>query len=236
MKPKIIWGLILAWLIALMLFFFISWVRAENVQLQWDYDGGPADGFHIYYKSGGDYSNPAATLEYPDGNIPIDIRQVTIDLPVTKGDVTKFVFIARTFKADNLSDPSNKVFYSVVGIPPLIPVTLEGNYDKEQSIIHVSWEQPQDEYPTHHWRVYARISGESDFKEIGLIRQEEGLELTTDFDLVPVGEQHTCEFVVIAYRRSGVFSSNSEILAMDIDRTQVDPVKNLKLNIQIPVK
>lgn len=236
MKAKLVWGVILVWFCTMVVLFLVATSKAENVQLQWDYDGGPADGFHIYLKTDGDYTDPAATIEYPDGNIPIDIRQVTIDLPVIDGEITNFVFIARTFKSTELSEPSNKVFYSVIGIPPLIPTTLEGDYDKEQSIIHVSWEQPQDEYPTHHWRVYARISGENDFKEIGLIRQEEGLELTTDFDLVPVGEQHTCEFVVIAYRRSGVFSSNSEILSLDIDRRQIDPVKNLKLNIQIPVK
>lgn len=235
MREKLVWGLILIWFCTMIIFFLVATTRAEKVELQWDYDGAPADGFHIYFKADGEYADPAPTIEYPDGNIPPNVRQVTVDLPVVDGDATNYVFIARTFLADELSEPSNKVFYTVVGIPPLIPTAIIGSYDKAQSIIHVAWEQPQDDYDTHHWRVYARLQGEQDFEEIGLIRKDQGLELTTGFNLVPAGAQEQCEFVVVSYRRSGVYSANSDILLLDIDRRMVDPVKNLRINIEIPV-
>ena len=227
-------------LIVLMLI-FPAIVMAERIQLQWDHSGDPAaDGFHIFSRTAGgqyDYDSPMETIEYPDGNIPSDVRAVTIDLDGEPDAVLKYEFVARAFITDQTSDDSNQVDYTVVRIPPPKPIDLSGNFDKDQGLIHIEWTQPADDYATNHWRVYFKLAEQppEEFTELGLIKRDNPLELTAEFNIVAQGEQKDVDFVVVAYRRSGTWSGNSQTLTVNVDRRQVGPVENLRINIEIPV-
>lgn len=230
MKKAIITFLLTIWILAL--FFLIA--RAEKIQLQWDYEGDVVpDGFRIFQKlPGAEYDFDAWIAE-----VPGDTRDVTIDLQGEAGAALKYEFVARAFILDKKGPLSNEVNYTVVRIAPPVPIDLSGDFDGENGLIHIAWTQPADDYDTHHWRVYYRSHDEpeSDYTELGLIRRDNPLELTTEFNIVAQGERKAIDFVVIAYRRSGTFSGNSVPLTIDVDRREVGEIKNLRINIEIPV-
>lgn len=241
MRAKIVWSIIFIWFFLMAFLFFTASARSENITLQWDHSGDPvADGFHIFSRIAGgqyDYNSPMETIEYPDGNIPADVRAVTIELEGEPDNILKYEFVARAFVTDLNSEDSNQVDYTVVRIPPPKALNLSGEFDRQNSIIKIQWDQPQDDYLVNHWRVYYKDSdqGPESYSELGLIRKDNPLELTTEFNIVENGEQKNIDFVVVSYRRSGVWSGNSQTLTLNIDRRIVSPVENLRINIEIPV-
>ena len=244
----VIWVLCLAFFLLLMfvLFCFPNYARSERIQLEWD-PVENADGYRIFMAprlqredgSWGheyDYSAPIIPEGRVTGDIPQEVNQVIVDLPEIPDIEQKYMFVARAFRGDEESVDSNETAYKVNCITPPRPIELVGGFDKDNSMIRIAWSQPDDGYVVHHWRVYFRLSEEDDFVELGLLRKDNPLEITTEFNVVPDGEQRTVQFVVVAYRRSGTFSANSAVLDVDVDRRgPIGPIQNLRINIEIPV-
>ncbi|MBT8342949.1 MAG: hypothetical protein KJP07_23315 [Desulfatitalea sp.] len=218
---------------------------AEKIMLQWD-GVEDVDGYYIYQaiRAGDppehafDYDQPVTTDDYPDGKIPQNVNQITVDLPGIESSDAKYMFVARAFRDDEQSENSNEVSYVVSLIPPLPAGELAGGYNKGAGIISLSWQQPGDEpewrQPVSHWIIYYRIDA-GGWIPIGRIDSGNELTLEAPFSAVAEGEQKTVEFAIVTYRRSGIYSANSDILAIDIDRRGVPPVQNLKISIEIPV-
>lgn len=239
-KPFNTKGVVMKYKVVVLLLMFPMLVYAEKIGLQWDYEGVEPDGFRIYQRVAGsqyDYSSPLPTVEFPDGNITPETRQVTIDLPGLENDVVKYEFVARSYLNDEVSENSNQVDYTVVRVPPAKAIDLSGVFNRQESVIKISWSQPSDEYSVNHWRVYYKLSSAptSDYTELGLIVRDNPLELTTEFNIIEIGTRESVDFVVVSYRRNGTYSGNSETLTLDIDRRQLGPVQNLRINIEIPV-
>lgn len=237
MRAKTVWSIIIAW--GLLVALFTLAARAETIRLEWDApaaEHAAPDGYYIYQRKAGeeyDYTAPVTTEQYPDGRIPADVFQLDIDVPGEDGAAQKYEWVARTIVGEQESPNSNQVDYTVVRIPPLVPIDLSGSYDRDVSVIRIVWDQPQDDYITHHWRIYYRV-GDDEFTELGLVRKDQALEFTSEFNVVQPGEQKDVAFVVVAYRRSGVFSANSQEISVDVDRRTAEPV-NLRINVEIPV-
>lgn len=226
-------------IIIILLLIMPTFAHAEKIRLEWDAPGdenAKPDGYFIFQRVAGeeyDYNNPVKTDEYPDGKIPSDVFFIELDVPGVDLAATKYEWVARTIVEDDTSPNSNQVDYTVVKIPPLVPIDLSGSFERDSSIIRIAWTQPEDDYMTHHWRVYYKV-GEEEFTELGLVKKDQPLEFTSEFNVVQAGERKDVSFVVVAYRRSGVFSGNSQEIVIDVDRRTAEPV-NLRINIEIPV-
>lgn len=230
-------------IVIVLAFVFRAW--GEQIQLRWD-PVDDVDGYRIYQTIRGgdpishtfDFTSPITTETYPDGNIPQRETQITIDLPGVDGEDTKYMFVARSFRGDEQSENSNEVSYVVSLVPPFPPAELRGSYDKTAGMIHVSWSQPADEYEwrtVDRWSVYYRISGTQEWAIVGSVESGSDLQIESAFNAVAEGETADVEFVVVSYRRSGVFSANSDILTLTVDRRGVPPIQNLRIDIEIPV-
>lgn len=223
-------------LIFLFLILFPTIAFSETIQLEWDYpDDQIIDGFKIYlktkYTDTYDYTQPLATVES-------DARSYKYEAAATAGANVNYVFVVRAFKDDEESDDSNEVGHKVIGIAPATPISLTGEYNKDTSILNLSWEQPQDEWDIWQWIVYYRLDDETEFTELGQVDKGNALTLTKDFDVVPAGESKTVYFTVVSFRRDyTIHSENSAEFSLVIDR-QGPPVppENLKINIEIPVQ
>lgn len=209
---------------------------AETITLEWDYPENQAiDGFKLFMKKkvaeNFDYLSPVATLE-PTA------RSVAVDAPTVANKVQGYDFVLRAIKGELESADSNSVQYYVVGVVPAAPTALNGEYNKETSIISLSWEQPIDEYDIWQWIVYYRMEGQTEFSELGRVDKGQALILTEEFDKVAEGEEGTAYFTVVSFRRDyTVHSENSMEFALVIDRTGPPiPPENLKINIEIPVQ
>lgn len=225
----------LFWVIALI----PSLCFAEKIMLQWDMVDD-IDGYYLYQSNDGkyDYDNPVKTNEYPDGKIPKIVNSITIDLPGAAGIDTKYRFVGRSYRGNETSIDSNEVSYTVTLTPPIAPVELSGEYDKGAGLVKISWHQPpeSEEWRTvSHWIVYYRVKGNYEWIPIGRIIPDSGLKMEAPFDTVAEGTRAQIEFVIVAYRRSGVYSQNSSILSIDIDRREIPPIQNLRINIEIPI-
>lgn len=223
-------------LIFLFLILIPSIALAETIQLEWDYPENQAiDGFKLFMKKkvaeNFDYLSPVATLE-PTA------RSVAVDAPTIANKVQGYDFVLRAIKGELESADSNSVQYYVVGVVPAAPTALNGEYNKETSIISLSWEQPVDEYDIWQWIVYYRMEGQTEFSELGRVDKGQALILTEEFDKVAEGEEGTAYFTVVSFRRDyTVHSENSMEFALVIDRTGPPiPPENLKINIEIPVQ
>lgn len=239
---------ILLFVLGLILAVLVFRAYGEQIRLQWD----PVDGVDGYYLFQAiraqnpdtgqaehvfDFSSPITTQEFPDGKVPQDITQLSVDLPGEAGADTKYMFVARAFRGDEQSENSNEVAYVVSLVPPFAPAELSGNYDKTAGMIHVSWSQPADEFEWRaidHWSVHYRVA-DGEWQPVGQVDAGHELSMETTFDAVSEGEQANVDFVVVAHRRSGVYSPDSEILTLDIDRRDVPPVQKLRINIEFPV-
>lgn len=235
---------ILLFVLGLILAVLVFRAYGEQIRLQWY----PVDGVEGYYlfqaiRSGDppahefDFNEPIKTDAYPDGKIPQDVTQLAVELPGVEGADTKYMFVARAFRGDEQSENSNEVAYVVSLVPPFAPAELSGNYDKTAGMIHVSWSQPEDEFEWRaidHWSVHYRVA-DGEWQPVGQVDAGHELSMETTFDAVSEGEQANVDFVVVAHRRSGVYSPDSEILTLDIDRRDVPPIQNLRINIEIPV-
>ncbi|MBT8490689.1 MAG: hypothetical protein KJN62_06555 [Deltaproteobacteria bacterium] len=230
--------------------FFPAIVFAEKIMLEWDQPEGEFDGVRIYstirewnfdteqVEHEYDFRIPLKTDEYPTGDIPSNVTSIVVDLPGVADDRTKYMFVARAFLEDEESENSNEVSYVVNNIVPPVPTALAGSYTKDTGIINVQWEQAAEAHNwayVHHWIIYYRLSGETEWTAIGRVNKDAELSLTVPFDKVEPGEQKEVEFTIVAYRRSGVYSADSAPLSITVDRRQVPPIQNLRINIEIPV-
>ena len=213
--------------------FFLRTLEAggEQITLTWDAPAQEHTGVKIFQKTtkdgdAYDYSSPVATVLYP-ANV------ATIDVPGEPDAVLKYQWIARAYRDDMESGNSNEVSYKVVNVQPLTPIELSGSY--EDDIITLSWSQPVDEHPIDKWVVYYK-NADGQFEAIGIVTDGSNLELSSDVsELAPIGQRTNMSFAVVAFRRSGVYSANSVELEIEIDRREVAPVQNLRIEIEIPL-
>lgn len=218
----------------------------EDIILEWDKVEG-VDGYYIYQTTVEkkfdtnyifDYSSPVMTDKFPDGKIPQDITSVKITLPGEVNKDTKYAFTARSFLGEERSTDSNYVDYIVSLVAPFSPSNLDGSYDKDNSVVKISWEQPSEEYSWRkisHWIIYYRLKDSFEWVPIGRINSDHELSMTAPLDAISPGERQEVQFVVVAYRRSGVYSQNSDILTVDINRIGVPPIENLRIIIELPI-
>lgn len=225
-------------LIFLFLILFPTIAFSETIQLEWDYsaeDQAKIDGFKLFqkrlYTEEFDYTAPLAT-------VGADVRSYKADVEAGVGANRTYSFVVRAYKDSEESTDSNQVDYLVVGIAPAAPAELSGEYNKETSILNLSWEQPVDEWDIWQWIVYYRVEPETEFIELGRVDRGNALTLTKDFDVVPAGVSKTVHFAVVAFRRDyTIHSENSEDFIIVIDRQGPPiPPENLKINIEIPVQ
>lgn len=236
--------LLALFIISFGMFVLVVDIEAEEITLTWDMPEQQIDGVRIFqtvpvqdengqWVNTYDYALPVSTPIYVDGNIPPEVNEVTIDLPGRTNQITKYCFVARAFLAGEESADSNEVDYKVNLIPPVAPIELSGSYEKDEQLINLSWQQPQDDWAISHWVVYSKLP-EGEFTELG--RVDHGQELTLTQPLVaPVGQRTNMSFAVVAFRSSGIYSSNSNELEIDIDRREVPPINNLQIKVQIPL-
>lgn len=209
---------------------------AEEIILEWDSPKSPVDGIRIFQRTA--YPDDTYDFERPVAEVGPNETSVRIDVPGEPDKVLKYLWVARAFIADFESDNSNEVDYKVVNTIPPQPVELTGYYDSNNSIVYLSWKQPEDTHPVWYWKVFYRVDSVG-FIELGQVNKDAELELISSFDVVPDGEFKEVDFVVVAFRRSGVFSENSETLNIRVDRRDqiiVPPVDNLRIEIEIPVQ
>ena len=219
----------------------------EEITLEWDKVEG-VDGYYLYQTTVEkkfdtnyifDYTTPILTDKYPDGKIPQDITSVTINLPGEENKDTKYAFTAKSFLGSERSADSNYVDYIVSLVAPVSPNELDGVFNKEEGIITISWEQPVEEYSSwrkiSHWIIYYRLENDLEWIPIGRITSDHELNMTAPFTAVDDGESKEVQFVVVAYRRSGVYSQNSDILTININREGVPPIQNLRIRVDIPI-
>lgn len=223
-------------LLFVLLLLIPSIALAETIQLEWDYPTDvEIDGFKLFqkrlYTEEFDYTAPLAT-------VGADVRSYKADVEAGVGANRTYSFVVRAYKDSEESTDSNQVDYLVVGIAPSAPIELTGEYNKETSILNLSWEQPQDEWDIWRWLVYYRLEGETEFTELGQVHKGNALTLIKDFDVVPPGVSKTVHFAVVAFRRDyTIHSENSAEFSLVIDRTGPPiPPENLKINIEIPVQ
>ena len=245
MRRTVFLMIVLLWAVIAILSLFVV-VRGEKITLQWDPVDG-VDGYYIYQtiRAGSppehqfNYDQPVTNELYPNGKIPQDVTQITIDLLGVEDADTKYMFTARAFRGDEKSENSNEVSYVVSLIPPFAAVELVGGYDKDAGLINLSWQQPggEPEYrqPVSHWIVYCRERGAEEWKAIGRINSDHELSIEAPISAIMTGDKATLEFTIVSYRRSGVFSQNSDILSIEVDMRDVPPIQNLRLNIEIPI-
>jgi len=221
-------------------------VKAESIRLQWDSVDADIDGYYIYQTIRAwnpesqkvehqfDYSNPVVSL-------PPDQTEYTVELPGVEGKDTKYVWVARCFKGEKSSTDSNLVSHVVSLVDPPAAINLSGEFDSAESIIRLSWEQPKEAESWRdidHWKVFYRVEG-GEWLELATIKSHLLPELDTVFSGIGAGDRGSVEFTVVSYRRSGVFSPNSESVILDIDRREnadLPIVPNFRINIEIPVE
>lgn len=239
---------ILIFVVGLLLTVMVFRAYGEQIRLQWDAVDG-VDGYYLFQAIRAqnpdtgqvehefDYLSPITSEQFPDGKIPQDVTQFDVDLPGQADADTKYMFTARAFRGDETSENSNEVSYVVSLVPPFAPAELSGSYDKAAGMIHVSWAQPDDKFQWRtidHWSVHYRVA-DGEWQPVGQVDAGHELAMETTFDAVAEGEQESVDFVVVAHRRSGVYSPDSDILTLDIDRRDVPPVQKLRINIEFPV-
>lgn len=240
MRKRIVYGVIILWFIFLFVFFLAVTGRCETITLEWDKVEN-VDGYFIfqYQKSETyDYGKPVVTDKYPDGKIPQDVNRLVIELEGIENTDVKYRFVARSFRGTEMSTDSNEVTYVVARTIPPTPTDLAGEYDHNTMVARLSWTQPQEteEWQTiHHWIVYCRVKGVEEWTAIGTVSQDHELKVETALDIAPENTLTVVEFTVVAYRRSGVFSHNSQILEVVVDKRTIPPVENLRINIEIPI-
>lgn len=220
---------------------FVFRAYGEQIELKWD-PVETAEGYYIFQSqkdSTFHYDIPVVTDQFPDGKIPQNVTSLVVDLTGIDGQDTRYRFVARAFRGDEQSADSNEVSYVVSRVAPPAATELSGAYDISAGSIKLRWSQPaeDEEWRTiDHWSVYYRIRGTEEWTLVGTVEAGGELKLETPFNAVAEGEQNDVEFVIVSYRRSGVFSANSETLLVNVDREGVDPVENLRIDIEIPVE
>ena len=132
-RARLIWGILFVWFVCMFMLFVMT-VRGEKITLQWDKVDG-VDGYRIFQSirslnEDGTWSN---TFDYssPIGEVTQDIDTLEVDLPGEDGQEIRYRFVARSFIADDESADSNEAEWKVNRIVPPTPISLTGNYSKE---------------------------------------------------------------------------------------------------------
>lgn len=225
-------GILMICLIVVMFCLHVIDAEGELIRLVWDPPQETHDGVRIFQKTARagdayDYTDPVVSVLTPK-------TEALIDVPGEENAVLKYQWVARAYRDDIESIDSNEVAYKVVNIPPLTPIGLTGIYDAEKQIITLSWQQPTDDWAIDHWFVYSRDSPVDDWQQIGRVDDGHRLELISPI-VAPAGEITSIEFGVVAFRRSGVYSADSLPFEIKIDRREVAPIRNLRIEIEIPL-
>lgn len=215
----------------------------DEFTLEWDYDTNTTiDGFRIF-------SGPMGQLEdgswYPklnDTPLVDDIspgsRQITVIEDGWEGVKKKYCFIARAFKGSEESPDSNYVCADINNLPLAAPLNLSGQYDQEQEIITITWDQ-EDKDRLKFWRVYYKLQ-DAQFVMLAEIPYEDQTEYiaSSPFTAVAQGQSADVEFAVVAFKNEKVFSANSEAIVVSVDRAPDDEIpapNDLKFSVIIPV-
>lgn len=229
---------------ALFIFFNAYAALAEQITLNWDIPSeSDIDGFRCFQRTAYaddayHFDNPIKTSAHPDGSIGADINTLDVDVLGIEGGILKYMWVCRSFKGDAESENSNEVAYKVINTLPLTPAGLNGSYDAVNKTVNLNWDQPPEKHRVYKWVVFYKLEGDPDYTELAMVDYDNELTVTRPLDVVAKGERKTVYFTVISYRRSGVFSADSNQFQIDIDRRDsTDPPKpeNLHIDIDIPV-
>lgn len=235
-------------LIALLVAVFVVMIaaicecNADEVTLQWDYGDTVIDGFRIYSGPMGQFDDGTWGPKLNDtplvDNIGSEQREVLTSQPGWAGQSKKFCFVARAFRGSEESLDSNVVCIVVDNTPLIPPADLAGTYSDD--MIEISWTQA-DAIRAHYWIIYYRI-GDRAFVQLDRVDNigQEKLQLTKTFDAVEAGMSADVQFAIVAFKNTDVFSSDSEILTITVDRSDVSvpipPVENLRFKVMVPVQ
>lgn len=123
MKDKLVLGVIVLWIFALLLF-FANISRADTLVFEWDYDTD-VDGFRLYQgmtiKSGSDWINEYDPI--PIATISSEKRSLKRDIKGKPGIVQRYCYRIRAFKGDVESTDSNEVCVKIdnttIDVPPV---------------------------------------------------------------------------------------------------------------------
>lgn len=121
MKAKLLWLVIVMWILALLLF-FAHLSLAESVVFQWNYNT-EVDGFRLYQgmTQGSDEGWTTIYDPVPIADIPSEKRTVTKNIAGKPGVVQKYCFVIRAYIGDNISPDSNeaciKIDNTVIEVP-----------------------------------------------------------------------------------------------------------------------
>lgn len=221
---------------------FIAECNADSFDLEWDYNT-TVDGFRIY---SGPMTEQSDGSWYPQlgdepilSNIAPESRSATVVENGWAGQSKKFCFVARAFKGDQESADSNYVCAVIDNRPLSAPADPTGEYDRDLSMITITWTQT-DADRVSYWRVFYRIA-DGDFADFVVVANtgQTAMTVTEAFDAVAEGEAADVEFSIVAFKDPQVYSPDSEVLTISVDRTTqtpLPPVENLRFKIEIPVE
>lgn len=239
MKHKIIYSFVI-------FFIFVavpSICLPDEFTFEWDYSYDNIDGFRIYSGNMGQFEDGTWGPQLRDipiiDNIPPDARTAKGIEEGWTGQIKKFCFVARAYKGDIESPDSNTVCKEINNLPLLAPSDVNGNYDKDQEIINISWKQ-EDSDRAKFWQIYYKI-GDGGFQELGKVENsgQELLDITSPFEAVNAGESANVSFLVVAYKNYQVYSPNSSEIVLTIDRTletELPPVSDFRFKVEVPVQ
>lgn len=218
--------------------FLFSSVQAKDVTLAWDPNNPAPDGYRLYQRVDDGtyvYGTPVTWPEYPDGNIPANVTQITITGLGVPNQVTTYYWVVRAYVGDDTSGDSNEVFLAV-DQTLVAPDSVEGTYDKTNKQIALSWTQPSG--TVTHWKVFYTFTSGQDYVELDMIDNtgQATPSILSPFTAVSAGDRQTVYFAIVAFNGDDIFSSNSAEVAIDIDRRLDAPVQNLRVNVVIPVE
>lgn len=218
-------------LLFLAIFSFVLDVDAELVTLSWDPPQQEIAGVRIYQKTAKE--GDAYNYDAPIADVLAPLNSATIEVLGEENAVLKYQWVARAYRDDIESTNSNEVSYKVVNIPPLTPIGLSAQYADD--VIRLTWEQPTDSHFISHWLIYYKRD-DGEFIPLGQVNDGNELELTADVtNIAPAEETTELTFVVVAYRSSGVYSANSVETTLTINRESIEPIQNLKIEVNIPL-
>lgn len=205
--------------------FYVFTARAEKIGLVWDPPDAEIDGYHLYQGNPDVDFALVSTPQFPSGDIPADVTAIELDLPGRGGLVYKYMWYIRAYRGADESANSNQVGYKVVNTTPLTPAGLTGSYMDGR--VTLQWTQPAEDHPVDHWELFYRL--DADWIKLGVVAGDQELKLSAPFTAAPAGVATSVDFTVVAYRRSGVFSANSGVFTLDINRQAIPAPTDLKV-------
>jgi hypothetical protein len=226
--------------VLVVLFFCLPGALADEINFSWDYDDAiEIDGFRIYAGPRREGDNGEWYNDYhpdPIATVDPEARTATADEPGIVDDSRNICFVVRAYRGDEESDDSNYVCQVIDNTPLQAPTALTGNYDPEQNVITLTWDQA-DADRAKFWLVYYKLP-DSDFVELGRVDNtgQSDVTLSSVFDAVAEGLSADVTFAVVAYKNFDVFSPNSDELTITIDRSKPPAPVDFKITVEIPVQ